>query len=135
MSQMLVELLLQIKLVALLQLQVLLRDLFQLGLNFSDLLGAILIQQHALAVDQPGSFHILLDGFTIKKPYQVHIDELVIPPDSLLRLHTNAIQHEIFWLAPLPMRSLRCVMMVFRVIRGAGKVVVASSAILGKFIA
>ena len=100
---MLVELLLQVELFALLKLEVLLRDLFQLGLNLSNLLGAILIQQHSLAVDQPGSFHILLDGFTIKKPYQMHIDELVIPSDTLLRLHTDAIQHEIFWLAPLPM--------------------------------
>jgi len=48
---MLVELLLQIKLFIPLQLQDLLRDLFQLGLNLSDLLGAIQIQQHSLAVD------------------------------------------------------------------------------------
>ena len=84
MSQMLVELLLQVKLFVLLQLQDLLRDLFQLGFDLSDLLGAIQIQQHSLAVNQPDSFHILLDGFTIKKPNQVHIDELVIPPDALL---------------------------------------------------
>jgi hypothetical protein len=84
MSQMLVELLLQVELFVLLQLQDLLRDLFQLGFNLSDLLGAIQIQQHSLAVNQPDSFHILLDGFTIKKPNQVHIDELVIPPDALL---------------------------------------------------
>jgi hypothetical protein len=51
MSQMLVELLLQVKLFVLLQLQDLLRDLFQLGFNLSDLLGAIQIQQHSLAVD------------------------------------------------------------------------------------
>jgi hypothetical protein len=48
---MLVELFLQVELFALLKLEVLLRDLFQLGLNLSDLLGAILIQQHSLAVD------------------------------------------------------------------------------------
>jgi hypothetical protein len=43
---MLVELLLQIELFVLL-----LRDLFQLGLDLSDLLGAIQIQQHSLAID------------------------------------------------------------------------------------
>lgn len=46
MSQMLVELLLQIELFVLL-----LTDLFQLGLDLSDLLGAIQIQQHSLAID------------------------------------------------------------------------------------
>jgi hypothetical protein len=100
---MLVELLLQIELFVFLQLLDLLRDLFQLSFNLSDFLGAIQIQQHSLAVDQPDSFHILLDGFTIKKPNQVHIDELVVPPDPLLGLHTDAIQHEILRLVPLPM--------------------------------
>jgi hypothetical protein len=103
MSQILVELLFQVELFIPLQLQDLPRDLFQLGLNLSDLLGAIQIQQHSLAVDQPDSFHVLLDGFAIKKPNQVHIDELVVPPDALLRFHTDAIQHEILRLVPLPM--------------------------------
>jgi hypothetical protein len=104
MSQMLIELLLQVELaILLIQLQDLLRDLFELSLNLSDLLGAILIQQHSLAVDQPGSFHILLYGFSIKEPDQMHIDELIVPSYALLRLHTDAIQHEIFRPTPLPM--------------------------------
>ena len=44
MSQMLVELLFQVELFIPLQLQDLPRDLFQLGLNLSNILGAIQIQ-------------------------------------------------------------------------------------------
>ena len=94
MSQMLIELILQVELAIrlLLQLEDLFRDLLEFSLNLSDLLGAILIQQHSLAVDHPGSFHILLYGFSIKEPDKMHIDELVIPAYPLLRLHTDAIQ-------------------------------------------
>ncbi len=105
MSQMLIELLLQVELAILLLLQFkdIFRDLLELRFNLSDLLGTILIQQHSLAVDQPGSFHILQYGFFIKKPDQMHIDELIVPSYTLLRLHTYAIQHEIFRPTPLSM--------------------------------
>ena len=131
---MLVELLLQVEFFIFIQLQVFFGYLFELGLNFSDLLCAILIQQHSFAVDQPDGFHILLDGLSIKKPDQMHIYELIVPSDTLLRLHADAIQHEVFWWAPFPMRALRCVMMIFRAIWGARVVVMASNITFGKFI-